>query len=158
MSIVELEKTIGPAIKFGQNIAFKNKWVSKVGNSLVRSVESIPADVVREQLVCFIKNAASIDEETLKELKKRKLIEKSKSSSYLVRKGSNFSLNTEKLATEMTAEMVQTGSWKKLQFKDYNLINSGLMPPCGNFHPLMKVREEFRKIFLEMGYVFFSNL
>lgn len=27
------------------------------------------------------------------------------------------------------------------------------MPPCGHLHPLLKVRAEYRQIFLEMGYV-----
>ena len=87
----------------------------------------------------------------MKELKKRKLVEKFKRSSYSVKKGDGFTLKIAKLATDMTAEMVQSGNWKGLQFKEYNLINSGLPLPCGNFHPLMKVKEEFRKIFLEMG-------
>ena len=43
------------------------------------------------------------------------------------------------------------GSWKNLSFKKYNLEAKGVPPVCGQLHPLLKVREEFRKIFFEMG-------
>ena len=29
----------------------------------------------------------------------------------------------------------------------------GIPPRCGHLHPLMKVREAFRQIFFELGYV-----
>lgn len=41
------------------------------------------------------------------------------------------------------------------KFKEYNLDALGTAPEGGHLHPLQKVRTEIRKIFLEMGFVFF---
>lgn len=47
---------------------------------------------------------------------------------------------------------VCSGSWKDVHFKTYNFSACGKMPDCGHLHPLLKVREEFRAIFIEMGF------
>ena len=47
--------------------------------------------------------------------------------------------------------MIASGSWKTKQFKAYNLDALGIPITRGHLHPLMKVRAEFRQIFLEMG-------
>ncbi len=44
-----------------------------------------------------------------------------------------------------------SGSWKTLNFKQYNFNAKGMMPSYGCLHPLLKVRTEYRQIFLEMG-------
>ena len=44
-----------------------------------------------------------------------------------------------------------SGSWKDKSFKAYNFDALGVPPTAGHLHPLMKVRTEIRKIFLEMG-------
>ena len=44
-------------------------------------------------------------------------------------------------------------AWKTKTFKDYNFDALGIQPSCGHLHPLMKVRTQFRQIFLEMGYI-----
>ncbi len=44
-----------------------------------------------------------------------------------------------------------SGSWKKKLFKQYNFESLGAPAACGHLHPLLKVRAEFRQIFLEMG-------
>ena len=44
-----------------------------------------------------------------------------------------------------------SGSWKTMQFKPYNFNSLGMPLQAGHLHPLMKVREEMRQIFLEMG-------
>jgi phenylalanyl-tRNA synthetase alpha chain len=48
--------------------------------------------------------------------------------------------------------MIAAGSWKTKEFKPYNLNALGIPIQRGHLHPLMKVRAEFRQIFLEMGY------
>ena len=45
-----------------------------------------------------------------------------------------------------------SGSWKSKNFKPYNFQALGIPPSCGHLHPLMKVRAEYRQIFLEMGF------
>ena len=46
-----------------------------------------------------------------------------------------------------------SGAWKSAQFKKYNFEAEGIYPNGGALHPLLKVREEMRNIFLEMGSV-----
>jgi phenylalanyl-tRNA synthetase alpha chain len=44
-----------------------------------------------------------------------------------------------------------SGSWKTASFKAYNFDAEGMPTNGGALHPLLKVREEMRNIFLEMG-------
>jgi len=43
------------------------------------------------------------------------------------------------------------GSWKTATYKKYNFEAEGIPTIGGALHPLLKVREEIRNIFLEMG-------
>lgn len=49
---------------------------------------------------------------------------------------------------------ISRGTWKTANFKKYNFEAMGIPTNGGALHPLLKVREEFRNIFLEMGYGF----
>ena len=50
-----------------------------------------------------------------------------------------------------------SGLWKTAKFKKYNFEADGMPPNGGALHPLLKVREEIRNIFLEMGYVMIAE-
>lgn len=101
------------------------------------------------------------NEEVLKDLRKRKLCEKQKFTSFSIAKDVNFSLVIEENATDLTFDMLQryfyiilwclSGSWRTQKFKAYNFDAIGIIPSSGALHPLLKVREEFRAIFFEMG-------
>lgn len=67
-------------------------------------------------------------------------------------KGPNFTTTIEKQETELTADLLVNGAWKDKKFKPYNFEALGATLEVGHLHPLLKVRSEFRKIFLEMGY------
>ena len=56
------------------------------------------------------------------------------------------------LSPVVTDTLRCSGSWKEKKFKAYNFDAQGIMPTSGHLHPLMKVRAQFRQIFLEMGY------
>lgn len=86
------------------------------------------------------------------DLKKRKLLVEVVVKSFNVRKGSNFSTTIEKLETDINAEMIAKGTWKNKQFKDYNFNALGIAVERGHLHPLLKVREQFRQIFFELGF------
>lgn len=68
-----------------------------------------------------------------------------------VRKGSNFITNIEKQEADLTTDLLMNAVWKKKHFKSYNFDAMGSALDVGHLHPLLKVRTEFRKIFLEMG-------
>lgn len=48
--------------------------------------------------------------------------------------------------------MILSGSWKSTPFKTYNFEALGQPQSAGCLHPLLKVRTDFRQIFLEMGF------
>ena len=142
--------------KIGLSKALASNWIAidkTQGKPLViRKVNEIQDSVT--DLLKKIKDM-SIDEippATKQELKKRKLIAENVIKSYDVTKGRNFSTKVEKLETELTSEMILKETWKSLKFKEYNFKAKGILPEKGHLHPLLKVRQEFRQIFLEMGF------
>lgn len=57
------------------------------------------------------------------------------------------------LLTLVTYALHDRGTWKTSTFKKYNFDAEGIPTNGGALHPLLKVREEIRDIFLEMGSV-----
>ena len=53
----------------------------------------------------------------------------------------------------MSSVSWHSGAWKRSTFKKYNFEAEGIPTNGGALHPLLKVREEIRNIFLEMGYL-----
>ena len=92
------------------------------------------------------------DEKKVAELKKRKMLGNRKLLYFSIEKGPQFALTVQKLETDLTAEMLASGAWKTAAFKKYNFDAEGVVPPSGALHTLLKVREEFRNIFFEMGF------
>ncbi|KAK8847646.1 phenylalanine-tRNA ligase, alpha subunit [Kwoniella newhampshirensis] len=153
VGVPELTKLIGADIaKVGQQRAFKNKWIAKDGAGFIRAVEA-PVDETADQ-VKEIKEKGdhSRGEAVTKELQKRKLIQPRKYIHYSVSKGAQFSTEVKQLETDLTVEMLQSGAWREASFKQYNFAAAGQPTDGGALHPLLKVREEFRNIFFDMGF------
>ena len=74
IEISSLSSLLGPAYAFGQAKAFKNKWVKKNGSLLLKNVVSI-VDQTRLDLIS-IQQGSPLNDETIKDLVKRRLIEK----------------------------------------------------------------------------------
>uniref|UniRef100_A0A669C9W5 phenylalanine--tRNA ligase n=1 Tax=Oreochromis niloticus TaxID=8128 RepID=A0A669C9W5_ORENI len=131
-----------PFGKIGFSKAMSNKWIRvdkahEGGPRIFRTVESIE-DQVREKLFLVQKGNILLFSLTVK--------------SYWITKGNSFSTTITKQETELTPEMIASGNWKEKKFKPYNFEAMGVAPDCGHLHPLMKVRTQFRQIFLEMGF------
>ena len=60
--------------------------------------------------------------------------------SYNVTKGKNYAPIKQKMETQLTADMLRTGSYKDAKFKPKNLEAKGQVIPGGHLHPLLKVR------------------
>jgi len=73
------------------------------------------------------------------EYKKRKLITTIVTNYFLLRRGENFTTKIHKAETDLTVEMLATGSWKTLTFKPYNFDAMGISVNRGHLHPLLKV-------------------
>ena len=114
--------------------------IDKADGGLVkRKVDNI-SDTVQSHLQ-LVQKGEGLDDKTRNDYKKRKLVEEVIEKIYIVKKGANFSTTIKKIPTELTAEMIQSGSWKSTQLKDYNLDSMGVVPEAGCLHPLLKVRE-----------------
>lgn len=95
---------------------------------------------------------SEVNDKLKQEYKKRKLVQEVVIKYFVLTKGLEFSTEIKKLETDLTTEMLATGNWQNLKFKDYNFDALGAPPECGYLHPLLQVRTEFRQIFLEMGF------
>lgn len=82
---------------------------------------------------------SSIPPKELQEFKKRKLTQEVMQKSFNLTKGPEFSTTLSKMETDLTTEMLTTGNWKTLKFKEYNLDALGASIECGFLHPLLKV-------------------
>ncbi|KAJ2660392.1 Phenylalanyl-tRNA synthetase, beta subunit, cytoplasmic [Coemansia sp. RSA 1200] len=151
ISIDELKAKFGNKANLGQGKGFKNKWIKKAGNNIVRLVSEI-VDQTRVDLEVVKSTGTHPNKDVLKDLKRRSLVRSAKLLSYAVSKGQNFSTELTKQSTDLTVEMLQNGQWKNAEFKKFNFDSLGVNPEGGNLHPVMKVREEFRQIFLQMGF------
>lgn len=88
-------------------------------------------------------------------LTKRKLVKEQKMVAFDCTKGPRFSRKRDKgnEHAELTSDLLTSGKWKNAAFKPYNLrAGAGADPGGGRLHPLLRVRDEFRRIFLEMGF------
>lgn len=165
-SMDELKQLLGAdTLKNGQSNAFRNKWAKKLPDGTFGRTEAtlgkIDADLtdeIQEQINEVLKTGtlagkdAAATDKKLAELRKRKLLATRKLVYFSIAKGPQFSLTVQKLETDLTFEMLQSGSWKQAPFKKYNFNAEGAVPASGALHPLLKVREEFRNIFFEMGF------
>lgn len=155
--IAQAELMSLPNAKLGFSKAMANGWVvldkkHPDGPKITKKVPTIQDEV---QLV--LKKLSALDltdvsEKSIQDLKKRKLVSELTINSFVVSKGKNFSTKLQKLEVELTPEMLHNNSWKDIKFKELNINARGVEPSCGHLHPLLKVRSEFRKIFIEMGF------
>ncbi|CCA73331.1 probable FRS2-phenylalanine--tRNA ligase beta chain, cytosolic [Serendipita indica DSM 11827] len=153
VSIKDLKSKVGDeSAKVGQGRAFKSGWIVKDGENLFKAVSSIVDTTQEEMVEIATTGTLAAGERAINELKKRKLVVQKKGQWYDVAKGPEFSTSTAKPETDLTAEMIANGSWKTSTYKKYNFDAEGIPPTGGALHPLLKVREEFRNIFLEMGF------
>ncbi|KAI6250083.1 Phenylalanine--tRNA ligase alpha subunit [Erysiphe necator] len=154
LTIQELENIVGDknTVKIGQGKAFRSKWIAKgKENRLVATVDSIE-DSTRSQLQIIKKTRTYPDPKIITDLKKRKLIKIQKVVIFRIQKGPKFALELVKEETDLTADMLASGTWKTATFKPYNFRSLGIDQHAGALHPLNKVRHEFRQIFFEMGF------
>lgn len=154
LAISKVDEVMGANGKVAQGRAFKNKWIAKNGDVLVTKLTSVTdvEDTTALQLRTIKETGSFDNKKDLAELKKRKLITPTKVFTFAVEKGVEFATEIKQLETDITADMIQSGSWKEAEFKPYNFNSEGMLPPSGALHPLNKVREEFRQIFFSLGF------
>lgn len=149
----ELMKMISNG-KVGFSKAMARGWIAldKVSGKVTRKTENVE-DEIQQHLNFMLNNEADrVPENVKQDYKKRKLALEITTKSYILRKGKLYTTCISKPQTDLTPEMILSESWKDKTFKLYNFNALGIPPVCGHLHPLLKVRTEFRNIFLEMGF------
>ncbi|KAF5307330.1 hypothetical protein FQR65_LT07047 [Abscondita terminalis] len=145
-----------PNAKVGFSKAMSAGWIEvdkTSGKPIVKKKIHDITDQVQKNLQQIAKgDFTNLIDNVKQEYKKRKLLQEVTVKSFLLKKGPEFSLSIQKLETDLTTEMLLSSSWKDLKFKPYNLDALGMCLESGYLHPLLKVRTEFRQIFLEMGF------
>lgn len=147
---------LGKNAKIGFSKAMAEGWLvmdktAVGGPRIMKKVDSI-TDHVQLNLKLVQEQSKEVKDAAIDGLKKRKLIYNEIIKSYLVTKGNKFTLTIEKPEADLTSDMLTSASWKTKDFKSYNFDALGIPLQCGYLHPLMKVRTQFRQIFLEMGF------
>uniref|UniRef100_A0A6B2L333 phenylalanine--tRNA ligase n=1 Tax=Arcella intermedia TaxID=1963864 RepID=A0A6B2L333_9EUKA len=100
-----------------------------------------------------VKRGEVLEEAQVNEFKRRKLVQLLKETVWTISKGPRFSFDWKiKYDSDITRDMIIKGTWKDAHLKPLNLDALGVPPDGGHLHPLLKVRKEFREIFLELGY------
>lgn len=154
-AVAELTAELGADVfKLAQARAFRNQIAKRMPDGTMARAPSALSGVdddTRAELLALARGTPPADKQ-LTELKKRKLVGQRKLLSFHIEKGAQFALQVQKLETDLTADMLASGAWKTKQFKQYNFDAEGALTPAGALHPLLKVREEFRHIFFEMGF------
>ncbi|KRZ67185.1 Phenylalanine--tRNA ligase alpha subunit B [Trichinella papuae] len=154
----DLMRTV-PNAKVGFNKAMSLGWIrlDKTGPKplVLRKVEHVETidDAVQD---CLNKinslNFDDVSDQNKSDLKKRKLINEIVIKTFRVFRDEKFTTSLEKEETDLTVNLLTDNLWQEKKFKPYNFKAFGVAPVRGYLHPLMKVRTEFRQIFLEMGF------
>ena len=122
-------------------------------------------DTFVDQDVIFLKELSQSDyfvnqifntykkDKRIKGLKKRKALDIKTLNYFTISKGVNFAEKIINKRADITAKDLAEGTWKDSNlFKAMNLEAEGKEVISGGLHPLMKVKTQFRKILLEMGF------
>lgn len=124
--------------------AIKQNLIKLNNNKLIPIINK--EDIIKEELNNINNNKKEINELLLK----RKLIKKIKEKTYKIFKGINFNLS---LNSELITNInLQNIFLKDLSLKKYNFNTKGVLKQFGSLHPLLKLKEEFKNIFIEMGF------
>lgn len=147
---------VSPNAKVGFSKAMAHGWISVDKSSgkpiIKRKVNSITDTVQEDIRLVETGQAATLADAVRADYRKRKLVQEVVLKSFIISKGKEFATTLQKLEADLTTDMLASGLWNTLKFKPYNLDALGTVPDAGYLHPLLKVRTEFRNIFLEMGF------
>ena len=147
----------------------KNRWIaqSKASgeNQIFLIQDTFPPTNLEKFLKKFDENRI-IDLDTVSKgdlkfldiLNKRKLLNKTNRTQreiYLTEKGKKIRLTNIKTLEEVsniTSEMLLSGSWKKYELKEFDVSKPGPLLKGGKIHPLIIIINEIREIFISMGF------
>lgn len=154
----QLDAALGKEVAArGKQQALKRRWVSidKPTKAFVAVSGATVVDDVGDALRTLRDAEGSpegIPSDMLKTLKSRKLASSKPFKTYRIFAGEKLAEARVVQATELTRDMLESGEWSSVAFKPYNFQAEGKPTAGGYLHTLLKVREQFRLVFLEMGF------
>ena len=140
----------------------RQKWLAvdkSCGKPAYKRVGAPGEDAVRRQCAHLEASGdgvpeggdAVLDAAAVKVLLKRQLASKARLVSYRISKGAQYTADPVVPESDLTPALLQGDAWRGKTFKKF-LLEAEPAIPAGALHPLLKVRSEFRNIFLEMGF------
>ena len=158
MSLADLQSKFSSknVCKIGMGNCLKLKWIQKKGATLIAIAKPEEVTDATQQDLIQLQSAngapESLDAKVVTALKRRKLVSLITRKSLQVGRGKAYAPTRVKKAADLTKEMLDSGSWQTTAFKPYNFLTLGEKVQGGYLHPLLKVRAEFRKILMQMGF------
>ena len=163
---IDLEKKV---FYIGLSKLKKNHWITQSKatgeNKIYLIAEDFPPTDLEKVLKKFenniIINYSTFSKKDLIQLdvlNKRKLIKKHQKTQriiYLSEKGKNVDVSkieVLKQVSKLTSEMLSSGSWKEYDLKPFDVVKSGPLLKAGKVHPMIRLINEIREIFLSMGF------
>ena len=147
----------------------KERWIaqSKASgkNKIFITTENFPETDFEKFLKKFIENPL-IDHSTLSKdeleqldvLNKRKLVKKTHRTERIIsltEKGKKIEISKIKeleQISKITPEMLISGTWKNYELKPFDVTKSGPLLKAGKLHPMIRLINEIREIFISMGF------
>lgn len=114
-----------------------------------------PGTIEADQTRDLLNNISELPPKIANDLKKRNMLQLVTVKWFKITKGEKFVNDMslyKKPVVELTEEMMRSGEWQNVEFAPLNFEALGQRIPCGHQHPLMRVRQEFRQIFMQMGF------
>ncbi|MEN2974861.1 MAG: phenylalanine--tRNA ligase subunit alpha [Candidatus Caldarchaeales archaeon] len=167
--IDELRRRLGErTLQIGLIWAKKKGWIriEEKDNDKWITLQTYPEEIGEEKILKLLRDNGSIELESLQEELKRaslnlayrqsiiKLTEVKKRYIKLTEKALKLPEEELKIeeVTNLTQEMLITGSWRRLKFSRFNISAPTKPAAISKRHPLQKLIDHVKEIFIEMGF------
>lgn len=147
----------------------KNRWIAQSKASGENTIYLITDKFPQTKLEKFLKKfekQSVFDHSTFSKddlsqldlLNKRKLIDRNRMTQrtiFLTEKGKNIAISKIeelKQISKITSEMLSSGTWKNYELKPFDITKPGPLLKAGKLHPMIKLINEIREIFISMGF------
>lgn len=152
MTLSQLEALVGVDVaKIGVGAAMKERWLRR-DKADGETILTIAKDSIEDVARLLLSTLESVNPVAEKQLIRRKLAAKQTATYFKVDKGANYKSTRAKKCADLTIDALKDGSWQTAEWKAYNFATLGERSGGGYVQPLLKVRAEFRKILMGMGF------
>mmetsp|Transcript_6131 Transcript_6131/g.18504 ORF Transcript_6131/g.18504 Transcript_6131/m.18504 type:complete len:493 (-) Transcript_6131:327-1805(-) len=151
LSVKALEAQMACA-KVGMGAAMKEKWLERAKGANGETLLRVTRETVEDTTRSLLARVSALSPEEEKALTRRKLASRQTVKYFKVDKGPKYQAVRAKKCADLSVEALKDGSWQTAEWKAYNFASVGERVAGGYVQPLLKVRAEFRKILMGMGF------